>query len=82
MQMNGLEGSLFTARHAWRTFAEGKEIPEGSLVIGNGNIAKQLSEKHMEMLKMGANHYVKNQAWFKEVLKLVVEDDDAPQSKL
>ena len=62
--------------------AEGKEIPEGSLVIGNGKIAKQLSEKHMEMLQMGANHYVKNQAWFKEVLKLVEEDDDAPQSKL
>ena len=68
--------------HGVRVSAKGKEIPEGSLVIGNGKIAKQLSEKHMEMLQMGANHYVKNQAWFKKVLKLVEEDDDTPQSKL
>ena len=63
--------------------SEGKTIPEGSLVVGNGKIVKQLTEKHMEMLKAGAEHYVNNQEWFKEALQLVESDEiDTPQSKL
>lgn len=47
-------------------------------------MVRTLTEKQMEMLKLGAEHYVQNQYWFKESLKLVDidEDDISSQSKL
>lgn len=40
---------------------EGKEIPDNSLVMGSpGKVVKQLTEKHMHIIKMSALHYVEN----------------------
>jgi carbonic anhydrase/acetyltransferase-like protein (isoleucine patch superfamily) len=64
---------------------ENKTIPDGSLVIGTkGEVVRTLTEKQIDMLKLGADHYVKNQKWFKESLQLVVDDraDISTQSKL
>ena len=49
--------------------AEGKVIPDGSLVVGSpGKIVRQLTEPEMQMLKGGADHYVKNAQYFREHL--------------
>ena len=64
---------------------ENKSIPDGSLVIGTkGEVVRTLTEKQIELLKFGADHYVKNQNWFKESLQLVNDDggDISNQSKL
>ena len=46
---------------------ENKSIPDGSLVVGApGKVIKQLSNKQIEGLKAGAEHYVKNSDLFKE----------------
>ncbi len=40
---------------------EGMVIPDGSMVLGSpAKVVKELSEKHIAMLKQGAEHYVKN----------------------
>lgn len=40
---------------------EGKEIPDNSLVMGSpGKVVKELTEKHMHIIKMSALHYVEN----------------------
>jgi len=47
--------------------AEGKDIPDGSLVIGSpGRVVKQLSEPQIAMLKMSADIYVANAKRFKD----------------
>lgn len=64
---------------------ENKNIPDGSLVIGTkGEVVRTLTEKQIDMLKLGADHYVKNQNWFKESLHVVIDDgaDISTQSKL
>jgi carbonic anhydrase/acetyltransferase-like protein (isoleucine patch superfamily) len=64
---------------------ENKTIPDGSLVIGTkGEVVRTLTEKHIDMINFGADHYVKNQNWFKESLQLVDDDgaDISTQSKL
>jgi len=39
--------------------AEGKEIPDGSLVIGSpGKVVRQLSEAEIERIRAAADHYV------------------------
>lgn len=49
--------------------AEGKDIPDGSLVIGSpGRVVKQLSESQIAMLKMSADIYVANAKRFKDGL--------------
>ena len=49
--------------------AEGKDIPDGSLVIGSpGRVVKQLSEPQIAMLKMSADIYVANAKRFKDGL--------------
>mmetsp|Transcript_41317 Transcript_41317/g.86733 ORF Transcript_41317/g.86733 Transcript_41317/m.86733 type:complete len:185 (+) Transcript_41317:43-597(+) len=60
---------------------ENKNIPDGSLVVGSpGKVVRQLSEEQIDALKAGAEHYVNNQEWYKESLKLV--EDDPAISKL
>ncbi|QBY03176.1 gamma carbonic anhydrase family protein [Thalassotalea sp. HSM 43] len=40
---------------------EGMEIADGSMVLGSpGKVVKQLQDKHIEMLKFAADHYVAN----------------------
>ena len=41
--------------------AEGKEIPDGSLVVGSpGKVVRELSEEQKKMLEASAAHYVHN----------------------
>jgi carbonic anhydrase/acetyltransferase-like protein (isoleucine patch superfamily) len=50
--------------------AEGKEIPDGSLVLGSpGRVVKQLSEQQLAMLKISAEVYVQNYKRFRDTLK-------------
>ena len=52
--------------------SEGKEIPDGSMVLGApGRVVKQLSEPQFAMLKMSAQVYVKNYQRFRDGLKPV-----------
>jgi carbonic anhydrase/acetyltransferase-like protein (isoleucine patch superfamily) len=52
------EGSLIGANSL---IAEGKEIPDGSMVMGSpGKIVRQLSPEQMRGLAMSAQHYVDN----------------------
>jgi len=45
---------------------EGKEIPDGSMVVGApGRVIKTLNEQHFAMLKMNSDVYVANAKRFK-----------------
>ena len=49
--------------------AEGKEIPDGSLVIGSpGKVVRQLTEGELHMLRLSAEHYVHNVRRYREQL--------------
>ena len=51
---------------------ENTEIPDGSMVLGSpAKVVKQLDEKAQAMLKMGAEHYTKNSARYKETLEII-----------
>ena len=54
--------------------AEGKEIPDGSLVMGSpGKVVRELTEQQKRMLEASAAHYVHNaQRYARE---LVVDDE-------
>lgn len=57
--------------------SENKIIPDGSLVIGiEGKVVRALTEEQINALKDGADHYVRNQEWFNESLKLVDNEDE------
>lgn len=50
--------------------SEGKEFPDGSLIIGApARVARQLSEQQLALLKMSADVYVKNYQRFRGGLK-------------
>ena len=50
---------------------EGKDIPDGSLVMGSpGKVVKTLSEQQKKMLELSAAHYVQNAKRFREHLKV------------
>jgi carbonic anhydrase/acetyltransferase-like protein (isoleucine patch superfamily) len=52
---------------------EGKEIPEGSLVMGTpGKVVRQLSDNERTALELSAAHYVEN---FRRYLKSLVPDE-------
>ncbi len=54
---------------------ENMEVPDGSMVLGApAKVAKQLGEKHIAMLAMGAKHYVKNAERYQQSLKIIEED--------
>ena len=45
---------------------EGKEIPDGSLVMGSpGKVVRQLTEAEIHDLEETATHYVENARWFR-----------------
>ena len=49
---------------------EGKEIPEGSLVMGSpGKVIRQLSDVERKNLETAASHYVDNANYFRTALK-------------
>src|ERR1051326_2267380 len=49
--------------------AEGKEIPDNSLVLGApGRVVRQLTETQIEMLKLSADIYVRNYQRFRDAL--------------
>ncbi|MDX1782306.1 MAG: gamma carbonic anhydrase family protein, partial [Thalassovita sp.] len=49
---------------------EGKEIPDGSLVVGApGKVIRQLDEKAIEGLRWSAKHYQDNMRRFRDGLK-------------
>lgn len=48
---------------------EGKEIPDGSLVLGSpGKVARELTPPELQMLKLSAQHYVENARRYREQL--------------
>ena len=52
---------------------EGKVIPDNSMVMGSpGKVVKELTEKHMHIIKMSALHYVEN---FKRYKRDLVVDE-------
>ena len=49
--------------------AEGKEIPDNSLVVGSpGKVVKQLTEQQVAQLKLNAIHYVENAKRYQQSL--------------
>ncbi|MDM1708605.1 gamma carbonic anhydrase family protein [Thiopseudomonas alkaliphila] len=49
--------------------AEGKEIPDNSLVVGSpGKVVKQLTEQQVTQLKLNAIHYVENAKRYQQSL--------------
>jgi carbonic anhydrase/acetyltransferase-like protein (isoleucine patch superfamily) len=49
---------------------EGKQIPDGSLVVGSpGRIVRTLSEAEQKGLENSAQHYVENAALFRNSLR-------------
>ncbi|MEQ9618310.1 MAG: gamma carbonic anhydrase family protein [Deltaproteobacteria bacterium] len=49
---------------------QGKEIPDNSMVLGSpGKVAREVTEKEIEELKLSAEHYVKNFKRFKKDLR-------------
>ena len=49
--------------------AEGKEIPDNSLVVGSpGKVIKQLTEQQVAQLKLNAVHYVENAKRYQQSL--------------
>jgi len=49
---------------------EGKEIPDGSMVLGSpGRVVRQLTEPQLAVLKMSSTVYVQNYKRFREKLK-------------
>lgn len=52
---------------------EGKEIPDGSLVMGSpGKVIRPLTEQEIMTLQFSATHYVENAKKFKALLKPIV----------
>jgi len=50
--------------------SEGKEIPDGSLVLGSpGRVARPLTEPQIAYLKISADVYVQNSKRFRDELK-------------
>jgi carbonic anhydrase/acetyltransferase-like protein (isoleucine patch superfamily) len=49
---------------------EGKEIPDNSLVLGApGKVVKEVSADHLERIRRGAHHYVKNSQRYRRELR-------------
>ncbi len=49
---------------------ENMEIPDGSLVLGApAKVVKQIGEKHIKLLKKGADHYVEKSAEYNKSLQ-------------
>ncbi|MFV1872701.1 MAG: gamma carbonic anhydrase family protein [Oleiphilus sp.] len=50
---------------------ENMEVPDGSMVVGSpGKVKRALSEQEIQMLKMGAAHYVQNGQRYQDELTL------------
>ena len=50
---------------------EGKEIPDGSLVLGSpGKVVRNVTEQELKNLKLSAKHYVQNFKRFKKQLNI------------
>jgi len=51
---------------------ENMDIPDGSMVLGSpAKVVKELSDKHIDMLKHGADHYVKNAKTYQDLLEVI-----------
>lgn len=51
---------------------EGTEIPDGQMVLGSpGKIVKALDDTTIDMMKMGAAHYVQNNRRYRDELEVV-----------
>ncbi len=51
---------------------EGKEIPDGSMVLGSpGRVVRQLTEPQLAVLKMSSQVYVQNYKRFRDTLKAI-----------
>lgn len=56
---------------------EGKDIPDGSLVVGSpGKVIRELTEQQKSMLEANAAHYVHNAQRYAQDLQ--VDNDDTP----
>ncbi|MDP3816851.1 gamma carbonic anhydrase family protein [Pseudomonas sp.] len=59
--LNGAKIGKYCIIGANTLIGEGKEIPDGSLVVGSpGKVVRELSEQQKKMLEAGAAHYVHN----------------------
>jgi len=59
--LNGAKVGKYCIIGANTLIAEGKEIPDGSLVVGSpGKVVRELTEAQMKMLEASAAHYVQN----------------------
>lgn len=53
-------------------FPEGKEIPDGSLLIGMPvKVVRQVEERHVEMIREAAEHYQRRQREYRAGLAVV-----------
>jgi len=51
---------------------EGKEYPEGVLILGSpGKVVRELTEEEKAGLQRAADHYISNAARFREQLSVV-----------
>ena len=59
--LNGVKIGKYCIIGANTLIPEGREIPDGSLVMGSpGKVVRQLSEQQMKMLEASAAHYAHN----------------------
>jgi len=59
--LNGARIGKYCIIGANTLIAEGKEIPDGSLVVGSpGKVVRELTEEQKKMLEASAAHYVQN----------------------
>lgn len=59
--LNGVKIGKYCIIGANSLIPEGKEIPDGSLVMGSpGKVVRQLTEQQMKMLEASAAHYAHN----------------------
>ena len=72
--LNGAKIGKYCIIGATTLIGEGKEIPDGSLVVGSpGKVVRELSEAQKNMLEASAAHYVHNAQRYARDL---VEQDD------
>ncbi len=70
--LNGARIGRYCLVGAGALVTEGKEFPEGSLIVGSpARVVRQLTPEQMESLRRGAEHYVANARRFRTGLRKI-----------